>query len=465
MNNSRIKQAIFSPWTPLLLAFLFRIALLGYENLWTDEIVTVRDSLKPISEIIGQRWDPHPPLYYLVLHYWLKINQTDAFTRLPSVLFGVISVFLIYRIGLRIMTQRAAWFMAMLLAVSPLHIWYSQETRMYAMVVMWGLASTYFWIMLLQDRSRHPLIWLSYIAVTSLGMYTHYTMLMVIIGQNIYTVARWIACPKERRNHPLKFWLLSQVLLVILYQPWFSELPKHWQIIRGSTTYPLWEVSTTPVLLGIAFLGLLGFIGLIIWLRKPITLPEPWQRLLITAVLAATILLFLLFLGLAMTNRLSTFKKQTLVLFPFLYIFLVYFLSINIKKWQYWATGLLVISLIVTSVSLLTLQKPRWREAVDHIQTQAISSDALVLNPSWLNLAFNYYLDQANPNNPTNIPNFEKIPLEQDFQNVWLITNTKFEAGLDPALKTRSWMLTHYEPGDTIHFGELEIIRFQNIDP
>lgn len=460
MNNDRLKRAVFSPWTLLFIAIFFRITLLGHESLWNDEVITIRDSLKPIAVIIGQRWDPHPPLYYLFLHYWLQINQSDAFTRLPSVIFGVISVMLIYLIGLRLIKQRAAWFLALLFALAPLHIWYSQETRMYSLVVMWALASTLFWILLLQNRYHSLWIWVGYIAFTSLGLYTHYTMILIIMGQNLYTVARWFARSQKRRDYPLKYWLLGQIMVVILYVPWISELPKHWGIIRASTNYPFWVLSTTPALLGMGLIGLLFFVALVIGLRQPDPLPDSIKRYVITAVLVATLSLFLIFLALAMTNRLTTFKRQTLVLFPFLYIFLLYLLPLTIKKWQYWATALLIISLIATTFCLLTLQKPNWRDAVALIHNQASSSDAIILNPPWISVTFDYYLQQSTQNNTPNRPHPEKIPLSQDYETTWLIANTKFEQWEDPDFKVRNWLTAHYEPNAPLHFGELEILRF-----
>ncbi|MCP4427466.1 MAG: hypothetical protein GY803_23500 [Chloroflexi bacterium] len=464
MKNTYLRTVLFSPWTPLFIAFFFRMALLGHESLWNDEVVTIVESAKPVETIISRRWDPHPPLYYLFLHYWLLIGRSDAFTRFPSVIFGVVSILFIYLIGIRLATRRIAWFMALLLAVSPLHIWYSQETRMYALVAMWALASTFFWILLLQTHYHRFGVWLGFIIVTSLGLYTHYTMLMIVIGQNIYTVANWVAQAKNRRDYPLGFWFFSQAALVLLYAPWFSELPKHWGVIRASTDYPMWILSTTPALIGGGLVGLLFFILLAACLRQSIDLPDLLKRRMITIVVAISMFLFWGFLVLAMTNRLSTLKRQTLVLFPFLYIFLVYILPHRVKKWRQWIVGMVVISVIVAAINLFTLQKPHWRDAVVFVQNQVAVSDAVVLNPPWIKMAFNYYLQQnSSTDDAASFPQLEKIPLSQEYQAVWLITNTKFEQWEDPDFGVRNGLMTDYEPVSPVYFGELEVISLKKI--
>ena len=449
----------------MLIALFLRIAFLGYESLWADEVVTIRDSLKPITDIVNQRWDPHPPLYYLLLHYWLKLDQSDAFTRLPSVIFGVTSVWLIYQIGLRLASRRAAWFMAMLLAVSPLHIWYSQETRMYAMVVMWALASTFLWILLLQERYKSLWVWVGYIVTTCLGLYTHYSMLLIVIGQNLFVLARWVARAKGRSQYPLKYWLVSQLMLVLLYIPWSRELPNHWQVIRDSTDYPLWILSTPPALFTGFLLGIVAFVLLVLWLRKPEVFSKRVVRYAVYVFLIATVVLFLGFTAMAMTNRMTTIKRQTLILFPLLIVLLVYLWSYSGKRWQYGVTVLVVVTFLATCINMITYQKPRWREAVAFVQEQASANDGIVLNPSWINGPFSYYVQQNGEGSALPLSEPQVVPLQDAHETTWLIVNTKHELWQDPDHEVRNWLLSHYELSETTQFGELEVIRFQNFAP
>jgi len=123
----------------LILALGLRLVNLG-QSLWLDEASQATMSQKTISDIWYQRsGDFHPPLFYILTHYWMQINKSEAFLRLLPVTFGVVSVGLIYLINKKI-GLLAAFF----LAINPYHIYYSQEFRSYSMLAMLGILSMYF---------------------------------------------------------------------------------------------------------------------------------------------------------------------------------------------------------------------------------------------------------------------------------------------------------------------------------
>jgi len=84
----------------LLLALILRLINLN-QSLWLDEAVqaiTAKGSFAYIfQEIIG---DFHPPLYHFLMHYWVSIfGSSEIAIRMPSVLFGVGTVWLVYKIA------------------------------------------------------------------------------------------------------------------------------------------------------------------------------------------------------------------------------------------------------------------------------------------------------------------------------------------------------------------------------
>lgn len=441
------------------MAVCLRLLFLSYESFWDDEVITIRDSLKPVAQIVGQRWDPHPPLYYLVLHYWLRLGHSEAFIRLPSVVFGVISVLLIYRLSLRLAGPPVAWFTAVLLAVSPLAIWYSQEARMYALVVMWALAATYCWVCWLQNNGQRWRYGVGYVVFTTFGLYTHYSMLMVVVAQNMYTIALFMARPDGRPTLPWHYWFGSQFLIVLFYLPWLPQLPTHWALIRQSTDYPLWVLSTTPVIGVMAAAAVLAFAGCVLWLSGRMTLPASGERLLIMALTAGAVLIYVGWLALAMSDRMTTLKRQTFVLFPFFCVLLFWLLAKQTPKWRYGAILLLGVSLAAALVNGATLQKPPWREAVVFIETQVQSEDAIVLNPVWMDTVFQYYQQNHSPATVKPVRHEEFSRLPEEYETVWLITNTRFERWEDPEQEVRTWLSAHYELASKHQFGELEILQ------
>ena len=113
-----------------------RLIGLTYHSLWFDEVVSTVLAAKPAGEIWRAGFsfiqDKHPPLYYLLLHGWTRLaGESDLSVRLLGVLIGALAVLPTYGIGRRLGGDRAGAIAALLLALNPFLIWYSQEARMF----------------------------------------------------------------------------------------------------------------------------------------------------------------------------------------------------------------------------------------------------------------------------------------------------------------------------------------------
>lgn len=124
----------------LLLSLVLRLVSIN-QSLWLDEAISALavknysfDSLIT-SFSLG---DTHPPLYYLLLKAWAFVfGFSEVSLRAPSVIFGILTVYLVYKIGTLLVNNKSGIASAILLATGPLHIYYSQEARMYAMSTFW----------------------------------------------------------------------------------------------------------------------------------------------------------------------------------------------------------------------------------------------------------------------------------------------------------------------------------------
>ena len=112
-------------------------------DLWFDEALSVNIARLPLSEL-GEalRHDGAPPLYYVLLHFWIDVFGTgDVAVRALSGVFSIATLPLAYLAGRRVGGRVAAWAAVLLLASSPYAIRFATETRMYALVmflVLWG---------------------------------------------------------------------------------------------------------------------------------------------------------------------------------------------------------------------------------------------------------------------------------------------------------------------------------------
>lgn len=157
----------------LMLGAALRLYRLDFQSLWLDEGITVAAASQHFRSIIFQPMDPNIlPLYYPMIHGLFKLGRSEQLLRLPSVLAGLLSIALMYGIVGRLLDRGTGALGAMLMAISPFHLWYSQEGRPYALLLCLALLSLW----LLQQRCAHPANpWWRYgfMALTAAVFYCH----------------------------------------------------------------------------------------------------------------------------------------------------------------------------------------------------------------------------------------------------------------------------------------------------
>lgn len=154
-------------------AALLRFHDLDRTSLWYDEAVSWSQSNGGFGDLLAAvAADNYPPLHNVLL--WLTmpvLGDGETALRLPSALLGVLAVILMYPLGTMLAGRTAGLAAAALLAVSPFHIWYSTEARMYALLAAAGLA---FLLATLKVLQRPSPPWLIALALTgALFLYSH----------------------------------------------------------------------------------------------------------------------------------------------------------------------------------------------------------------------------------------------------------------------------------------------------
>ncbi|NQU95860.1 MAG: glycosyltransferase family 39 protein [Candidatus Omnitrophica bacterium] len=203
----------------LLLGLLLRIHDLTTESLWLDEGQSIKmASLEPFHIIKQCTKDNHPPLYYIILHYWIKIFGDSEFSvRFLSVLFGFIALIVVYKLGSLLFNRRAGLLSALLMSTSVFYIANSQDAKMYCLGVLLTLSSMYFFIKLFDKRDIA--ISAGYILSTFLLISTLYLGFFIILVQHIFLITV-LLLSKGRYNINFKKWFTMQFILLIAYMPW-----------------------------------------------------------------------------------------------------------------------------------------------------------------------------------------------------------------------------------------------------
>ena len=143
----------------LLLALGLRFYRLDAQSLWNDEgtsVAVAQRGLVTIARDAAQ--DIHPPLYYWLLSGWVRLFGTsEAAVRSFSALLGVILVALTYALGRLLAGKWAGLAAALLAAINPFQIYYSQEGRMYMLLAVLG-ALAFYWG---PGALTFPFLWLA----------------------------------------------------------------------------------------------------------------------------------------------------------------------------------------------------------------------------------------------------------------------------------------------------------------
>ncbi len=170
-SSGLLVSVIPAIWLIVGLAFVLRIVNLGAESLWYDEAFTAWIVKLPPSQAMSAiAGDVHPPLYYFVMQLFTGVFGYSEFAlRLPSALFGTLSVFLLWKVGQAAgVSERAALVGALLLALMPAHLYYSQDARMYPLLTclillsFWGVLTkrpTFFVLAGIVALYTHNLAW------------------------------------------------------------------------------------------------------------------------------------------------------------------------------------------------------------------------------------------------------------------------------------------------------------------
>lgn len=173
VSDIRIARELQLILAVTFLGAILRIYQLGTESVWLDEATTYLMSSNTLYGIYETtKSDVHPPLYYFVVHFFLFAGKSELLMRFPSMMFGILAIPLLYMLGTRLFSVKEGLISSFLLAISLSHIYYSQEARMYSMLVFLTLGSFFFFYAAIEDK--HIGFWIMFVVFTVLNIYTHY---------------------------------------------------------------------------------------------------------------------------------------------------------------------------------------------------------------------------------------------------------------------------------------------------
>ena len=210
----------------LTCGFALRIYRVGEDSLWYDEVGQVEAALKPLVTDMLNVVQSHAgamPLDYFVTRIMVIFGLREEIIRFPSVLWGTLSIFIYYQLITQLdlpYKKQVALLSAFLIALSPIHIQYSQEARFYAALMFFYALAVFFLIKAVFSQGIK--YWNAYLVSSIVGVYFHPYILFtniagffIVVYHSIRSKAGW----KENIVRYFMPYLVYSLLLMLAFLP------------------------------------------------------------------------------------------------------------------------------------------------------------------------------------------------------------------------------------------------------
>ncbi len=240
------------PWMALAVAGVLVVTtalrFTTKSDLWLDEALSVNIARLPLSQLrAALRQDGAPPLYYVLLHFWVQaFGIGNVAARSLSAVLSVATLPLAWLAGRRLGGRRVAWLTVLLVAASPYAVTYATSARMYSLIMLLVVAG---YVVTLRALERPTFGWLALVAlVTGLLLYTQYWCLYLLAVAGALLVIRAVrAGPGAARRSTTRV-IAAVVVGGLTFIPWlptFAYQNQHTGTPWGDPQVPWSAVAET----------------------------------------------------------------------------------------------------------------------------------------------------------------------------------------------------------------------------
>lgn len=416
----------------LVAGVALRFARLDHRSFWLDEAYSVEVARAPLAEILaGRAGDAHtPPLYYALLHGWMRMGDSDAWLRSFSALASCLVLLLACLVPARLWPypETKSWVLV-LIALSPFQVYFAQEARMYSLAT--ALAVAVFLLEHAASRGGRWPVHVGLVVAGVLGMYCHYYLAFVIAGS-----AAWRGWGLWRRSatcdRPVTWWAVH-LAMVVAFVPWLGVVVElvgsggqtfrsmmwavpGYAVTRFLVGYGVMPHDTTlesqplaavlaawPWLVAVAAVGALSLVGLARLARRD-AVPAGADLVTHAAVVLGSVFGLPAILSLAV----PMYSERYLGIAQPVFLLLV---VIGLRAAPHrlaWGGLGAVLTLSILAAALWVGGwggKERWRDAAALISAEARSGDRVLIDPAYTRVALARYLRR---------PDLTRVPVTRE---------------------------------------------------
>jgi mannosyltransferase len=446
------------------LGLVLRLLFLGSKSLWLDEAWSVRVALGDVGSLWSGVADRmNPPGYYLLLMPWVRLDQGEFWLRLPSVLFGVAAIPLIYHVGRLLHSEAVGASAAWLLSVSPIHVWYSQEARGYVLLIVLALGST---IALIQALRRlDGKAWVAHAGLTAAAFYIHYSAVWILLFQALLVVLEISRTGMPFRR--ISATAVSLLLAGLVFLPWLTS-PAAGAFFARVSIGGLYPAQFLAARLGISsglalllILAALAFISaaLLFGAYLAVRYRHRLESLMDPRRFGSgAFVLMLVALAASVVPRAYSVKRFSMIPWTFGLVALAWAFPLRLPLPRT-LRALLVLSLLLSVVNVTLVPKDQWREAVQFVHAHQQPGDVTWLLSAYLRAPYLYY-DGGRSEWTGVSPEMTDDELEAALppsRRVWLVYQTVDQQIIDPAGRVEQWLQLHATPSDMLNVFRVRV--------
>lgn len=206
----------------LLIAVILRVYKIDFQSLWMDEVYTLnvaspKHSFSTIISEVNLR-ESFPYLYFFIMNIMFSIfGDTSIVARIPSAIFGIATVWMMYKLGKEAYSKNVGLIAALLFTFNEYAIFHSQDARAYSFCLFFLLLSYYRFIIFLKDDTKKNMIWFA--VSTGLLLNVNFFSVLNVATQGLILLFVLFSLDKTERVSYLKKLLITAGIILLFFLP------------------------------------------------------------------------------------------------------------------------------------------------------------------------------------------------------------------------------------------------------